>query len=576
MIKCIHIIICLALLLSACNKNVVVINDVVDYKKIDKDKQLEYNYALTEATKQNLLGNHRQAAALYRKCIDANPEGDAAMYQLSKIFFRFQDKGSAITYAKKAIDIEPNNFWYLYHLSQLYLFFYENENAIKVYEEIVKEFPENKEMIYELSILYYDNQRYNDALIRIEELENEVGHNNELSLKKHSIYVKLNDFEKAESSMRELIERNPNEIKYYGMLAELYSNNNKDKLANKFYKKVFQIDKNNGLAQLSYAQYLYSRAMYDSSFIYYKKAFMNKKLKYEFKVEVIATLISDNERFMVFNEYLLFLIEILLDENEKDVRVNSLMSDYYYKKKEYDTSISYLKLVVGQSNENIRAWDQLLYLLNSQKEYDDLIKYSEMAISSYKEEARFYLMKGLAETKMNRIEDAIKTLNSGVRYVGKNRNLEIQMYTFLGDNYNRIGEFDKSDISFEKVLQIDPNNIVVMNNYSYYLSIRGVKLDYALKMMKVVIESEPKNSTYLDTYAWVLFKLKKYKSAKKIIVSALEYGGWKNPTIVEHYADILYANGDIEKAVFYWKEAKRLGSKSTQLESKILEHEQNN
>jgi tetratricopeptide (TPR) repeat protein len=94
-----------------------------------------------------------------------------------------------------------------------------------------------------------------------------------------------------------------------------------------------------------------------------------------------------------------------------------------------------------------------------------------------------------------------------------------------------------------------------MNNYAYYLSLEGQHLDKAERMISKVIEFEPFEPTYLDTYAWVLFKRERYFEAIFVMEQALNNSKEPSGTLYEHYGDILYKNGQTEKALEYWKKA---------------------
>ncbi|MBN1185114.1 MAG: tetratricopeptide repeat protein [Bacteroidales bacterium] len=557
--------------LASCNKHLV--NPVIKanvVKSIEKDKELEYIYALTEATKQNLLGNYQQAMALLHQCINDNPEGDAAMFELSKLYLRFQDKENAVLYAKKAIEFDSTNFWYLYNLSQMYLFFYENDKAITVYEKIVKLFPENYEIKYDLSLLYYDKKMYANALNILTELENIFGVNEDISLKKHQVYVHMNDFKNAESEVLHLIDLKPDEVKYYGILAELYSNNNMDEKADEFYKKIFDIDSTSGLANLSYAEYLFNKGEIDSSFVHFKKAFADNDIKIEYKLDLIFSLLNDEIHFKALHDNIYELILLLNSGNPQNEQVMAVLADYYSKNDMQDSVIITLKSLVELYPKNKRAWEQLFFNLNKQKRFNELDSLCSEAINVFPNEVRYYFYKALSEIQLKEYKNVISTLNEGLKFIPDDDiDMKIQFYTFLGDNYYRLGENAMSDSAFEKVLEYDPDNIIVLNNYSYYLSIRNEKLDKALEMSKIVNKLDPVSSTYLDTYAWVLYKMGRYKEAKKVIENSINNGGDKSPTIVEHYGDILYMNGEKENAVLIWKKAKRLGGDSKVLEKKI-------
>ena len=102
---------------------------------------------------------------------------------------------------------------------------------------------------------------------------------------------------------------------------------------------------------------------------------------------------------------------------------------------------------------------------------------------------------------------------------------------------------------------VNPGDIMTLNNYSYYLSLRNEHLDKAEKMISTALSADPNNSTFLDTYAWVLFKSKNYSLAKFYMRSAIE--NEKNPSgvLYEHYGDILFMNGEKEEAVKMWQKA---------------------
>jgi tetratricopeptide (TPR) repeat protein len=82
-----------------------------------------------------------------------------------------------------------------------------------------------------------------------------------------------------------------------------------------------------------------------------------------------------------------------------------------------------------------------------------------------------------------------------------------------------------------------------------------------------VVKQFPDNDTYLDTYAWVLYKMKDYAGAKASLEKALQTT--KDATVIEHYGDVLYQLGEKEKAVAEWQRAKKAGQGSDLLERKL-------
>jgi Tfp pilus assembly protein PilF len=117
-------------------------------------------------------------------------------------------------------------------------------------------------------------------------------------------------------------------------------------------------------------------------------------------------------------------------------------------------------------------------------------------------------------------------------------------------------------------LSFNPNNDYVLNNYSYYLSLRKENLDKAERMAAQAVKNQPNNASFLDTYAWVLYMREKYKEARKVMERALAQPDVSS-TLLEHYGDILFQLGDVESAVHQWEKARALTSQHDLIDKKI-------
>ena len=159
------------------------------------------------------------------------------------------------------------------------------------------------------------------------------------------------------------------------------------------------------------------------------------------------------------------------------------------------------------------------------------------------------------------------SLEYGRKLATDNPELLAQIDTQLGDAYHELKEYAKSDAAYEAALVFDANNAQALNNYSYFLSVRGEKLDRAKEMSGKLVKQFPDNDTYLDTYAWVLYKQKDYAGARQYLEKALLTS--KDATVIEHYGDVLYQLGDKDKAYAQWQRAKQIGGASSLIDRKI-------
>lgn len=176
-------------------------------------------------------------------------------------------------------------------------------------------------------------------------------------------------------------------------------------------------------------------------------------------------------------------------------------------------------------------------------------------------------------SKKKNFKEAIDYLEIGKDYIIDNPPLKTQFYANLGDAYNGDKQYEASDNAYEKALEVDPKNIYVLNNYSYYLSLRGAKLERAEELSALCNELEPDQFNYLDTYAWILYKQGKYIQAKEWLEKALENGGEKNAVILEHLGDTHAQLKNMTKALEFWNKAKAVtkGEVSEFLDKKIAD-----
>jgi tetratricopeptide (TPR) repeat protein len=175
----------------------------------------------------------------------------------------------------------------------------------------------------------------------------------------------------------------------------------------------------------------------------------------------------------------------------------------------------------------------------------------------------------VAKIQLGNFKDVFAVLDSAEVYANNNPQVLSQIYTYRAEAFYKLKNYDEAYKWFDKVVEIDPQNYMAMNNYAYYLSLRSLKLDIAEKLSNLVVKNNPGNSTYLDTYAWVLFKKKDYQLAKFYMESALTNSTEENPVLVEHYGDILFFLNDKEKAVQQWEKSLKMGNPSKVLPDKI-------
>src|SRR5690606_19447726 len=154
---------------------------------------------------------------------------------------------------------------------------------------------------------------------------------------------------------------------------------------------------------------------------------------------------------------------------------------------------------------------------------DSLLASSKQALRYFPNNAIIHYFSGIAYLNKKEYIPAVKALQRAIEIQPEdNAPLLGDMYSSLGDAYNFLKEYNRSDSAYEKALSYNKDNASVLNNYSYYLSLRGERLKEAEKMSKRSLELRPNEATFLDTYGWILYKQGKYTEAKEYIEKAIE------------------------------------------------------
>ena len=229
-----------------------------------------------------------------------------------------------------------------------------------------------------------------------------------------------------------------------------------------------------------------------------------------------------------------------------------------YRSGNYADAAKGLKRIIAFDGKNYSAWEQLLFCENALNHKDSVKYYGEIAISRFPERPLPYLVLGSVYYEEKDFTKAINDLRMGERLAGSDR-LKVEFYSLLAECYSKTGDLATSDDFYMRSLKIDSLNVVVLNNYSYSLAVRGDNIDKAVSMSRYTIEKEPYNSTYLDTYAWIMYKSNNLAEAEKYIKKAIQFGGGTNPEILSHYGDILAKKGKTKDAVAAWTEALKYG-----------------
>jgi len=386
--------------------------------------------------------------------------------------------------------------------------------------------------------------------------------------RKRRIYLNIDKFDEAEREMQKLINAFPYNTDYLKVLIDMYIVYDKTDKILSLNQKILSIDSNDGKAQMMMADYYRKTNNPELALLYTEKMIKNPDLEVKPKLSYLMTTYTKEKISPETKQLLLRLIDLLLDLEPNNSQALAFKGDIYYNTGQQDSSLNeYLKSLANDKS-NYMIWKKVITLYFEQKNYIKAIETCTQATELFPTNPEIYFYEGIGLMQQKKNSEAATILETGTNYVIKNKPLQQQFYANLGEVYHNLADNEKSDKYYDKALELDPNDVFVLNNYAYFLSVRKTRLEDAKRMSEKSLQLDPENPADLDTYGWILYLMNDYQSAEKQISKAL----LKKPNdadILEHYGDIQFKLGNIDKAVEQWQKAKANGSTSINLDKKI-------
>ncbi len=536
---------------------------------IEKAEVLNLFY---NANKEKILGNLNNAADLFSEVIRKDGGNHAAMYELANIYAEQKKFSDALFFIKSAYKLDSKNLWYALSLSEIYQKNKKFNEATVVLEQLVKDYPDRVDFYFEWATALIFAEKPAEAIKVYDKLEEKIGVTKEVTVQKSRLYQRIGKNDKAITELQKLIALNPKDAQAIGMLAEVYQNTGEKQKALDTYNKVLEVDPNNAFIHLSLADFYRTNGEKEKSIQELKFAFSNKELDVETKINIISSYFSLISLHPELKDQAMELCKLLLEAHPDESGAHAVHGDFLMLDKQYSKARDEYRKAKELGGKEFALMDRIIRLDAQLQSWDTLITESEDALTMFPDQPFVYYFNGLANIQKKKYADAVQSLSTGVKLIVDDTTLEVDFYSLMAESYNELKDFARSDENYEKVLERNPKDTVVLNNYAYYLSERGEKLDKAEAMSKLSLELKPNSGTFEDTYGWILFKQGKYKDAKGWIEKAIEHDSTSSAAVLEHYGDVLYKTGDTEKALEYWQKAKQAGEGATEfLDRKILE-----
>ena len=542
------------------------------YTPLDYNTSQRFKYFYLEAINQQNKGNYAAAFDLLNHCQEINPNAAEVYFMRSAYYSMLKNDSLMVADIERAAALNPTNTTFMERLGQIYIGMGKFPKAIETYEKIFAN-TRDRDDVLNILIQLYDRQKDYDNMLRtIDRLESLEGSSEEITLARMRVLALKGDKEAELAELKSLSEKHPNDMNYHVMMGNWLLQNDRADEALKEYDYVLKMEPDNLMAQMSMLDYYRNVGEDSLANDLQEKMLINEDTPINSKMTLMRKVVADNEQEGGDSTQVLDLFHRILAKPQKTTDMHELYAAYMTLKKMPQDSINQAlrdALEIAPDNAGVRL--ELIQAEWSKKNFDEVIRLSRAAQEYNPDEMAFYYFMGLAHFQKDERDEALNSFQRGVAQINESSNKEIvsDFYAIMGDILHEKGREKEAYAAYDSCLQWKPDNIGCLNNYAYYLSEQGKDLQRAEQMSYRTIKAEPQNSTYLDTYAWILFMQERYEESKLYIDQAVQNDSTVSVVILEHAGDIHAKVGEMDKALDFWRKARDNGSDSKVLIRKI-------
>ncbi len=558
------------LLLIACTS--------VQVRADDYEKRRTYDTYFMEAMLERTKGHHDAAFGLLNRCIEIDSTASEAYFFLAQYYAQMKQADLTLAYFQKAAQLEPDNPDYMETLAQAYIAKERYADAVTVVERLYEKDKSRQDLLEMLYKLHLQQRDYQSAITVLNRMEAIDGKSERLSYMKSGLYLQQNDHEAALKEMKELSEKYPNDLNYRTLYANTLLMSASEEEADRRHEAwqilcdVLDEEPNNYRAQVTMRSYFVSQHDTVRADSLTRAILLNPATSTEDRISLIRSEIGFSEQNGGDSTRVLGLFREMLAQPEPDANMAEFCAAYMsLKQMPRDTISDMLQLVLRLAPDNASARLQLVQYAWEDNDDSQVVELCRAARQYNPDEMAFYYYQGMAYYRQDDNDHALESFKNGISVITDESNPAIvsDFYAVMGDLLHQKGLEKEAFEAYDSCLQWKPDNIGCLNNYAYYLSELNQQLDKAEEMSRKAITAEPRNGTYLDTYAWILFMQERYSEARIYIDQAVQNDTTRNHVILEHAGDIYIMEGDVDKALEYWQEALQQDPKNKILRRKI-------
>lgn len=514
-------------------------------------------YFYMEGEKQLALNNYEAAFALVREAARLNPGSLPAKYALARIYVKMNKVDTALALMRQVADGDTTHILHNIGYANIATHQHKFDEARRVLERIIRNHRNKPEVYNPLARIYTYQKEYGKALACYDSLETYMGNSPELAAERVSLYVLMGDTATAVSIAENLVKETPTDVYRLLYLSDVYRYFGRYPQQMEVLNKAATITPDEPIIYISQADYHISQGDTMAYHAEYEKLLRNANIDYEVKQEVMSEYVrtmAQAENFEAIYDMYDTFISLYPYESELRKEYTSIL--IYMQ--QYAEAIVQLNILTEQIEDGA-VWEQLLISHYHLNQFPAAMTAAHKALEMGRKTFVIYMYMNYIYIMEKSYDKALESLRQTLEVCDESKNAERSyVYSSMGDIYNELNMPDKCFQHYDTALVYKPDNAMTLNNYAYNLACSNGDLLKAEKMSATAVKLDPDNKTFIDTHAWVLFKMGSYTLARIYMEQAVKQLSPEDTDVevyYEHYGDILFMSGETEAAIEQWQKA---------------------
>ncbi len=528
---------------------------------------LRATYLYTDGVKRLVIDRDSVGAQRFaREALAADSTYAPAQYLLARLGAEGNAE-EAVRLARKAYESDKDNRNYLEMLGESLVRARRYNDAIEYYSLLTRN-GSDPDHFRILSILYESNDRPLAAIATLDSAEVKIGRQPMLVRFRQRLYLSTLQYEKAEAEARRMIAETPYIPDSYLALAEVGSATGRDSLALASFSEAIRRDSTYLASWMALGDHYYKKHDFTNYLTDVGRLFDSDEIPLENKISQFNSLTGNINFYRKYFPQINALAGKLMIRYPADKEVTELYAKHLIASGQIEAALALYKQNLDEETASVEDFGRIIEIEGYLEHMDSVGVYLAKALRRYPHDAEMRAQQGHVHSIAKRYAEAVESYKEALKYA-QNDTLRGRLWGYIGDTEHQRGDAKRCYAAFERALKYYPDNASVLNNYAYFLSVEGRNLDRSLAMATRATAISQNNATFLDTLAWVFYRLGRYDEAKKHMQQALSFDRNSSPEMALHYGDILDALGDTFMAKTYWRKALERGYDAAEIERRL-------